>query len=280
MTASDRRDDGSDPSRKADEIWHAIEHHRKSAEDILPGGDPASIKELYVELGRRLESAAEGDPDVLPVLSYPENAPVVAGLAADLEGLVLDAGCGPNPVVSVLLGRDSRRRIVVLDIGLGTVRLARTKATDVGVPVLAVVADLEALPFRDGAFDVSVCQDTIEHVPDDRKAVAELARVVRTSGRVILATPNRIRLEVLVRRVRDKRKRVHRPDSDFFASNSHLREYTFGDLEHLVRDRFRVKRRASVGWSGGWRATLASRLVRRWPFRKLSRMVVLDLEPR
>ena len=50
-------------------------------------------------------------------------------------------------------------------------------------------ADLTALPFGDDAFDVIVCSHVLEHVPDDRAAFAELARVLAPGGHALLLTP-------------------------------------------------------------------------------------------
>ena len=46
----------------------------------------------------------------------------------------------------------------------------------------------ERLPMGDGAYDLILCADVIEHV-EDRSAMKEIARVLRTNGRVVLTTP-------------------------------------------------------------------------------------------
>jgi SAM-dependent methyltransferase len=56
------------------------------------------------------------------------------------------------------------------------------------------------LPFPDGAFDRVVVVDMLEHVPDDAALVAELARVVKPGGRLIVNTPHLKR--TLLRRLR------------------------------------------------------------------------------
>ncbi|MEI2817957.1 MAG: methyltransferase domain-containing protein [Microthrixaceae bacterium] len=56
--------------------------------------------------------------------------------------------------------------------------------TDVDVRV-----DLLALPFSDDSFDVVVCSHVLEHVPDDRAAMRELARVTRPKGRLLVMVP-------------------------------------------------------------------------------------------
>ena len=136
------------------------------------------------------------------------------------------------------------------------------------------------LTFRATAFEGAVCDDTIEHLPDDARGVAELARVLASSARVVLATPNRHSAEVLWRKSVDRLRGERRAAPAYYAATSHLREYTWPELERLVRPVLRVRRRAAVGWDGGWKRRLATRLSSRPPLRRLARMVVIEAEPR
>ena len=58
-----------------------------------------------------------------------------------------------------------------------------------GTVTRAVRADLLALPFPDGYFDVVMASEVLEHIPDDERAMAEIARVVRPGGRVAVTVP-------------------------------------------------------------------------------------------
>ncbi len=49
--------------------------------------------------------------------------------------------------------------------------------------------DLQALPFADGAFDVVVHSDTLEHVPDPDRALAECRRVLSPAGACVFTVP-------------------------------------------------------------------------------------------
>lgn len=280
MSARDVGGGSKDHSKEADPVGRAFERHQARVEEVLIAGDSNSIKQLYVEFGELLESAVGAEIERVPVLSFPENAPTIAPLLRDIEGWILDAGCGPAPVVGLLLGANRKRKIVAVDIGVGMVRLALARAALEGVAMTGVVADLESLPFRSQIFDGVACDDTIEHVPDDAAAIRELARVMRPAGRLVLATPNRRRLDVLRRRWRDTRRGRLREDKDYYAATSHLREYTWKSLKRLVADRFVVRRRVTVGWTGTWRHRLASVLVRFPTLRRWGRMIIFVLEPR
>jgi SAM-dependent methyltransferase len=52
-----------------------------------------------------------------------------------------------------------------------------------------VRADLLALPFPDASFDVVIASEVLEHIPDDKRAMEEIARVVRPGGRVAVTVP-------------------------------------------------------------------------------------------
>jgi len=53
----------------------------------------------------------------------------------------------------------------------------------------AVVGDALALPFPDAAFDRVIAAEVLEHIPDDRGAMAELARVLRPGGTMAVTVP-------------------------------------------------------------------------------------------
>lgn len=60
---------------------------------------------------------------------------------------------------------------------------------DLESPLADVRMDLTDLYFRDDLFDYVICSHVLEHVPDDRKAMAEIYRVLRPGGIAILMVP-------------------------------------------------------------------------------------------
>jgi len=60
---------------------------------------------------------------------------------------------------------------------------------DLGPRAADACADITAIPFREGAFDLVVASHVIEHVGDDRAALGELARVTAPGGRMLIMVP-------------------------------------------------------------------------------------------
>ncbi|HSJ58959.1 MAG TPA: methyltransferase domain-containing protein [Anaerolineae bacterium] len=104
---------------------------------------------------------------------------------ASLEGAaILDAGAGVGTYVRAF--RRFSPRVYGVDLDAEKLVEARD------VPGLAA-ASVQALPFPDATFDVVLSHEVIEHVSDDRRAVAEAVRVLRApGGRLVLFAPNRL----------------------------------------------------------------------------------------
>jgi len=64
--------------------------------------------------------------------------------------------------------------------------IARTRAAELGREVELREADAEELPFADGSFDTVVCTLSLCTIPDHARAIAEMARVLRPGGRLLL----------------------------------------------------------------------------------------------
>jgi SAM-dependent methyltransferase len=60
---------------------------------------------------------------------------------------------------------------------------------DLASPLAEVHCDIQALPFADRSFDVVICNHVLEHIPDDRRAMAELVRVMAPGGWAVLMCP-------------------------------------------------------------------------------------------
>lgn len=97
----------------------------------------------------------------------------------------LDAGCGYGVFSAAAAGRGAV--VVSLDIGARLVARAVARAGSRGV-----VADACRLGLRDESFDLVVSSEMLEHTATPSHALAELARVLRVDGLLVLTTPNRV----------------------------------------------------------------------------------------
>jgi 2-polyprenyl-6-hydroxyphenyl methylase / 3-demethylubiquinone-9 3-methyltransferase len=98
------------------------------------------------------------------------------------EAVLLDAGCGGGLLAPHV------RRLGYRHVGVDVRRAGLEQSAGRGVTPL--LGDVTALPLADGRFDVVVAGELMEHVTDRAGAVAELARVLRPGGLVVLDTVN------------------------------------------------------------------------------------------
>ena len=110
-----------------------------------------------------------------------------------------------------------------------------------------VVADMRTLPFGDASFSSVVAVQSIEHVPDPERAVAEAARVLEPDGAAVFVTPNRLTLG--------------RPDE--IIDPYHYVEYDHGAFASLCRGFFGSVEIAGIFGSERYRALVADLGLRR-----------------
>jgi ubiquinone/menaquinone biosynthesis C-methylase UbiE len=77
-------------------------------------------------------------------------------------------------------------RLTGVDLSPAMLQVARDRARRLGLEVDLREADGQALPFPDAAFDTVVCTLSLCTIPDARRAVAEMHRVLRPGGRLLL----------------------------------------------------------------------------------------------
>lgn len=97
---------------------------------------------------------------------------------------ILDVGCGTGWFSRRATERGAK--VTSLDIGVSLLQQTLHKAD-----VLPTVGDALHLPFADRTFDVVVSSEVIEHTADPQQAIAEMARVLRTNGVLVVTCPNK-----------------------------------------------------------------------------------------
>ena len=106
---------------------------------------------------------------------------VVDLAALDGTEAVVDVGCGNGAYLAELRLRGHRGPVLGLDLSAALARQA-------GQFAATAVADAQALPLSDGCADVGLSLHMLYHVPDIDQAIAELRRVLRPGGRLLVST--------------------------------------------------------------------------------------------
>ncbi|RME87597.1 MAG: class I SAM-dependent methyltransferase [Anaerolineae bacterium] len=96
---------------------------------------------------------------------------------------LLEVGCGLGHLVGQLEGDFETAAIDINAWALG-------RAREVAPRTLLCVGSAEEIPFADAAFGVVLIKHIVEHLPHPERAIAELARVLKPGGVLILSTPN------------------------------------------------------------------------------------------
>jgi SAM-dependent methyltransferase len=125
------------------------------------------------------------------------------------KGLTLEIGSGLSPTVS------KSEDVVYSELSFSALSTLKKRQGS----GFFVVADAAHLPFENASFSQVVCSEVVEHLPDDRPALREMAAVLRAGGSLILTFPHR---------------------RDYFACDdrfvNHYRRYELGEMEQRLRE--------------------------------------------
>jgi len=137
------------------------------------------------EIVRHFNEAAadeENFPSTIDPRIY--HVQLILEFFGDLNGKrVLDVGCGKGRFARVFAERYPQASIVGFD-------LAEAMLRHVPTGVGACAGSMTALPFPNGIFDYAYATESLEHAVDIQAAVAEMCRVLRPGGRIVIIDKN------------------------------------------------------------------------------------------
>ena len=103
-------------------------------------------------------------------------------------------------------------------------------------PLISLRLDVQVLPFLDESFDAAICIHVLEHVPDDRSAMAEIFRVLRPGGWAFISVPLQLDSETYEDpAIVDPKERLRA-----FGETDHVRLYGRDILDRLHTAGFEV----------------------------------------
>jgi ubiquinone/menaquinone biosynthesis C-methylase UbiE len=125
-------------------------------------------------------------------------------------------------------------RLTGIDLSPAMLEIARKRAGELGLNADLRESDAQELPFPDASFDTVVCTLSLCNIPDDRRAIAEMKRVLRPGGILLLLDHVRATSKVWL-----SVQRVLEPLSWRFSCENLLRR----PLVHVLAEGFEVERR-------------------------------------
>jgi len=224
-------------------------------QDVIPTGTTRDSEYLFARMTE--ETLAQARP-----ASGARILDVASGVGQDAIAL--------QAAGARVVGAEPSRRM----IGLAELQAAKTE----GPLPYWVRAWSDALPFADDSFDAALCKGALDHFDRPERAIAEMARVVRPGGRVVLAIANFDSLACRASRGWDdlRERRLGRPGRrgrrGYDVPSDHFTRYEL-DLMREQAERhvaLEVVEGISVGWglpawtrlSGRLPAPLANALLR------------------
>jgi SAM-dependent methyltransferase len=149
----------------------------------------------FLDYRRFIQGHYDGLPGALTaVTGFVTGHEALAGrlirpAAFDVRGCqrILDAGCGNGRYARFLL-RHADAGVMITGFDLSHQMLLRARRRLGSDRVSHVAADLTRLPYADAVFDAAVSGWVLEHLPDPRPGLRELARVLRPGGKLLLLT--------------------------------------------------------------------------------------------
>jgi len=102
---------------------------------------------------------------------------------------VLDIGCGTGVVARAAATRSgAAANVTGIDVNADMLDAAAHFAAEAGLAEIAwLECDAAAMPLPDAAFDISLCQQGLQFMPDKPGAMAEMARVLKPRGKLALS---------------------------------------------------------------------------------------------
>ncbi|MFW6012077.1 MAG: class I SAM-dependent methyltransferase [bacterium] len=160
---------------------------------------------------------------------------------------ILDLGCGQGHITDRIRQVTHEAEVTGLDYSVSAIEYAHERFPKTSF----AVGDARDNLFAPRYFDIVVCNNLWEHVPDPLSLLGRIIQVLKPGGYLVMSTPSRYRFSNLVR--------VLRGASVAFMSQYHVTEYTVGQVkEQLAYGGFEVVRITSrpIG-AGGWKAKVA-----------------------
>lgn len=203
----------------------------------------------------------ESLPDIV-VTGWPRDRFEAIVWVPGQGGVVLDVGCGNG----LLLYQFRNRYRQMIGLEYSPQRLAQARVNLAGFNFLAISGSAESMhEIGTASVDRIISADTIEHVPDVYVTAAEMYRVLKRGGELVINTPNiafiKKRALLLAGRFPSTSQSNEGLGGDILFDGGHLHYFTFRSLMLVLRRAgFDIRRRMGYGKLGRFHNVVPSLL--------------------
>jgi ubiquinone/menaquinone biosynthesis C-methylase UbiE len=138
--------------------------------------------------------------------------------SCDKKSNILDIGCGEGHITNAIKDLPGVKLVWGMDYSFTAIRKSVKNYPSVNF----CVADAYELPFSDGFFDIAVCNNIWEHVPDPLNLLKDVSRILSNNGYLVISTPSLFRYDNLLKIIRRLGPQK--------ISHHHVTEYTIGQV--------------------------------------------------
>lgn len=134
------------------------------------------------------------DWDPLQLLFFRPAHRMLLNQLSSFDRRVLDVGCGTGVFAAAVLRQFPHSEVWGIDLSQGMLSRCPVNDPELAGRLHCVRGDSAHLPFADGSFDAVTCSHSFHHYPHQEEVLAEMHRVLRTGGRLLLIDGDRDRL--------------------------------------------------------------------------------------
>jgi ubiquinone/menaquinone biosynthesis C-methylase UbiE len=162
----------------------------------------------YDRVSKVYDTVRAGDPEMVEQ--------ILGGIKLVEHSIVLDVGCGTGNN-TLLLSTTSQAHVIGLDLSMGMLEEAVKKSSN--IPLIQAPAN--ALPFKDTRFDLVFMTEVVHHLPDPRRAIIDICRVLKQDGALCIVTQSHKQIE-------------SRMTSRFFPASIKVDQARYPDIDVLL----------------------------------------------
>ncbi|MGB0887513.1 MAG: class I SAM-dependent methyltransferase [Vicingaceae bacterium] len=136
---------------------------------------------------------------------------------------LLDIGCGEGHFTDVIKKEFPKFEVHGLDYSVSAIDYAHKTFSEINF----ITANAYHPPYQNEYFDIVVCNNLWEHVPDPLQMLRAMKRVLKPNGLLIVSTPSRYRFSNLIKALGGQKIE--------FMSTYHVTEYTIGQVKEQLK---------------------------------------------